>query len=115
VNSTRCSSSAENSTTENSTAVNDTAVNDTAENHTAENSTEVNEENIVQTTVNVSGMTCQHCVRSVTEELGELDGVERVDVDLVPGGVSPVVVTASRELGDEEIAEAVEEAGYSIG
>lgn len=68
----------------------------------------------MQTTVNVSGMTCQHCVRSVTEELTELDGVESVDVDLVAGGVSPVVVTASRELSREEITEAVEEAGYSV-
>lgn len=68
----------------------------------------------MQTTVNVSGMTCQHCVMSVTEELTELDGVESVDVDLVAGGVSPVVVTASRELSDQEIREAVEEAGYSV-
>lgn len=68
----------------------------------------------MQTTVNVSGMTCRHCVMSVTEELTELDGVEAVDVDLVAGGVSPVVVTASRELSPEEIAEAVEEAGYSV-
>lgn len=68
----------------------------------------------MQTTVHVSGMTCQHCVRSVTEELTALDGVESVDVDLVAGGVSPVVVTASRELGQEEITEAVEEAGYSL-
>ncbi|MFF0945298.1 heavy-metal-associated domain-containing protein [Kocuria sp. CPCC 205300] len=68
----------------------------------------------MQTTVNVSGMTCQHCVRSVTEELTALGGVESVDVDLVAGGASPVVVTSSRELGREEIAEAVEEAGYSV-
>ena len=68
----------------------------------------------MQTTVNVSGMTCQHCVRSVTEELGGLDGVQSVDVELVAGGVSPVVVTATRELGADEIEEAVEEAGYSV-
>ena len=68
----------------------------------------------MQTTVNVSGMTCQHCVLSVTEELTELDGVESVDVDLVAGGTSPVVVTSSRELSDEEITEAVAEAGYSV-
>jgi copper chaperone len=68
----------------------------------------------VQTTVNVSGMTCGHCVMSVTEELSELAGVESVDVELVAGGVSPVTVTSSRELGDDEIEEAVEEAGYSV-
>ena len=68
----------------------------------------------MQTTVNVSGMTCQHCVMSVTEELAELDGVESVDVDLVAGGTSPVVVTSSRALSDEEIGKAVAEAGYSV-
>jgi copper chaperone CopZ len=68
----------------------------------------------VQTTVNVSGMTCGHCVMSVTEELSELAGVESVDVELVAGGVSPVTVTSSRELGDDEIEEAVEDAGYSV-
>ncbi|GGG47758.1 hypothetical protein GCM10011374_07700 [Kocuria dechangensis] len=68
----------------------------------------------MKTTVNVSGMTCGHCVASVTEELTELEGVESVDVELVAGGVSPVTVTSSRELGEQEIAEAVEEAGYSV-
>ncbi|WP_308222178.1 heavy-metal-associated domain-containing protein [Kocuria rosea] len=68
----------------------------------------------MQTTVNVSGMTCGHCVMSVTEELSELAGVESVDVELVAGGVSPVTVTSSRELGDDEIEEAVKEAGYSV-
>lgn len=68
----------------------------------------------MQTTVNVSGMTCGHCVRSVTEELAELEGVESVDVDLVAGGVSPVVVTSTRELTEDELREAVEEAGYTV-
>lgn len=68
----------------------------------------------MQTTVNVSGMTCGHCVMSVTEELSELEGVESVDVDLVAGGVSPVVVTSARELSGAEIARAVEEAGYRV-
>ncbi|MFE7630648.1 heavy-metal-associated domain-containing protein [Kocuria sp. NPDC057446] len=68
----------------------------------------------MQTTVNVSGMTCGHCVRSVTEELAELEGVESVDVDLVAGGVSPVVVTSTRELTEDEVREAVEEAGYTV-
>ncbi|WP_082697062.1 MULTISPECIES: heavy-metal-associated domain-containing protein [Kocuria] len=68
----------------------------------------------MQTTVNVSGMTCGHCVMSVTEELTELEGVESVDVDLVAGGVSPVVLTTSRELSEDEIREAVEEAGYTV-
>ena len=33
----------------------------------------------------ISGMTCQHCVASVTEEVTELPGVTEVDVDLASG------------------------------
>ena len=40
------------------------------------------------TSYGVEGMTCSHCVTSVTEELSGLHGVERVNVELVAGGVS---------------------------
>ena len=62
----------------------------------------------------VAGMTCGHCVSSVTEELSQLDGVESVTVDLHPDALSSVVVTASRSLGDDEVRAAVEEAGYTL-
>ena len=62
----------------------------------------------------VAGMTCSHCVSSVTEELSALDGVEGVAVDLRPGALSTVVVTASRPLGGDEVRAAVEEAGYTL-
>ena len=52
----------------------------------------------VSTTVNVSGMTCGHCVSSVTEELEALAGVEKVDVDLKAGGISTVTITSSEAL-----------------
>ncbi|HEY2206239.1 MAG TPA: heavy metal-associated domain-containing protein [Pseudonocardia sp.] len=64
-----------------------------------------------RTTVTVTGMTCEHCVRAVTEELSALDGVHEVDVALSSGLVT---VTSSRELSGTEIAEAVEEAGYEL-
>lgn len=70
--------------------------------------------NTIDTTVNVSGMTCAHCVASVTEELSEVDGVQSVTVDLNAGGVSPVTIQSTRELTEGEIAAAVEEAGYGI-
>jgi copper chaperone len=66
------------------------------------------------TTVNVSGMTCGHCVSSVSEELESLAGVEAVDVDLNAGGVSTVTITSSEELSPSEIGEAVAEAGYLV-
>jgi copper chaperone len=59
----------------------------------------------------VNGMTCDHCVRAVTAELSRLDEVGSVDVTLVPGGVSTVVVEASNPLTDAEVAAALDEAG----
>ena len=68
----------------------------------------------VSTTVNVSGMTCGHCVSSVSEELEALSGVEKVDVDLNAGGISTVTITSSETLSNSEIGEAVAEAGYLV-
>lgn len=64
-----------------------------------------------RTSVTVSGMTCQHCVSSVTEELTELDGVRSVDVTLSDGAV---IIMSDRELSAEEIAGAIDEAGYTV-
>jgi copper chaperone len=68
----------------------------------------------VNTTVNISGMTCGHCVASVTEELQELDGVQEVAVDLNKDGVSVATITSAAELDPKEIGEAVAEAGYLV-
>ena len=62
-------------------------------------------------TYRVDGMTCDHCVRAVIEELRSLDGVTQVSVDLHPGGASHVTVDAEREVADAEVAEALDEAG----
>ncbi|MBL0704039.1 heavy-metal-associated domain-containing protein [Sinomonas sp. JC656] len=64
------------------------------------------------TTVHVDGMTCGHCVASVTEEIQSLDGVEGVSIDLNAGGVSEVTIDSDRKLKHESISEAVAEAGY---
>ncbi|MDO6145543.1 heavy-metal-associated domain-containing protein [Paenarthrobacter aurescens] len=68
----------------------------------------------IQTNVNVSGMTCGHCVSSVSEELESLNGVQNVAVDLNPGGLSTVTITSTKELSPSEIGEAVAEAGYLV-
>ena len=39
-------------------------------------------------TYQVTGMTCDHCVRAVTTELVLLEGVRSVDVDLAQGAVT---------------------------
>jgi copper chaperone len=62
----------------------------------------------------VSGMTCGHCVASVTEELQELAGVRDVAVDLVAGGTSTVTVTSDQPLADDAVHAAVTEAGYQL-
>ncbi len=65
-------------------------------------------------TVGVAGMTCQHCVHSVKEEIGELAGVTDVQVELNNGGTSQVTITAAEPLEADAIAAAVVEAGYAV-
>jgi copper chaperone len=69
---------------------------------------------VFTTQLAVRGMTCDHCVRAVREELAALDGVTSVSVDLVPEGVSRVEVTSGRELDGEAVRGAVLEAGYEV-
>lgn len=64
-----------------------------------------------RTQITVSGMTCQHCVMSVTEEVSEINGVSAVDVRLETGAVT---VTADREVGRDELVAAVTEAGFEL-
>lgn len=59
----------------------------------------------------VTGMTCGHCVASVTEEVSGLAGVEDVQVDLATG---EVVVTSAAALERADVEAAVEEAGYAL-
>ena len=66
------------------------------------------------TTVHVDGMTCGHCINSVTEEIEAIDGVEDVSVDLRAGGISEVTISATRKIKHEAISEAVAEAGYLV-
>ncbi|PZM95343.1 MAG: cation-transporting ATPase [Actinobacteria bacterium] len=62
----------------------------------------------------VTGMTCGHCVSAVTEELRALPGVQQVDVDLVPNGVSTVTVTSDAPLAETDVRAALDEAGYEL-
>ena len=62
-------------------------------------------------TYRVTGMTCGHCVAAVTREVESLEPVTDVRVELESGDVT---VTSERPLTDEEIAAAVDEAGYQL-
>ena len=59
----------------------------------------------------VTGMTCGHCVASVTEEVQEIPGVTDVRVDLASGALS---VTSSRPIDADAVRAAVDEAGYQL-
>jgi copper chaperone len=64
-----------------------------------------------ESTYTVTGMTCDHCVASVTEEVSEIDGVTAVAVDLPTGAVT---VTSDGPLDEARVRAAVEEAGYTL-
>jgi len=66
------------------------------------------------TTIEVTGMTCDHCVRAVTTELSAIPGVTGVEVDLNAGGTSPVTVTSDTGIDPQALAAAVDEAGYDL-
>ncbi|WP_076465393.1 heavy-metal-associated domain-containing protein [Actinomyces mediterranea] len=64
--------------------------------------------------LSVDGMTCGHCVMSVTEELEEIAGVKNVEVILNSGGTSKVTVVTDSELDDDALRDAVAEAGFEL-
>lgn len=60
----------------------------------------------------VSGMSCDHCVRAVTDEVGSVPGVDRVDVTLDSGSLT---VSSEHPIEFRQIAAAVDEAGdYTV-
>jgi copper chaperone CopZ len=65
-------------------------------------------------TYNVTGMTCGHCVAAVETELRAVASVTEVTVDLTPGGTSHVTVTSDEPLAQDDVAAAVDEAGYAL-
>jgi copper chaperone len=62
-------------------------------------------------TYTVVGMTCGHCVNSVTDEVSQVPGVTAVDVDLASGGLT---VTSDAPVDENAVRAAVEEAGYEV-
>jgi copper chaperone CopZ len=62
-------------------------------------------------TVVVTGMNCEHCVDSVTEEIGQLDGVHVMEVDLASGLVT---FLSDAPVDPHELAEVVELCGFRL-
>jgi len=59
----------------------------------------------------VKGMSCQHCVMSITKALTKLEGIQNVKVDLQKGEVS---FDNTKSLGSEKIEKAISDAGYEV-
>ncbi|MET0447104.1 MAG: heavy-metal-associated domain-containing protein [Aeromicrobium sp.] len=66
------------------------------------------------TSIQVTGMTCDHCASAVNEELVAIGGVIDVTVDLVAGGTSTVTIQSDAPLDPAAVAAAVDEAGYAL-
>ncbi|MEV0153108.1 cation transporter [Micromonospora sp. NPDC050686] len=66
---------------------------------------------MITNTYQVQGMTCGHCVNSVSTELRAIAGVDDVQVDLAAGQVT---VTSEHPLDPDTVRAAVDEAGYDL-
>jgi copper chaperone len=60
--------------------------------------------------LSVSGMTCEHCVRAVSESVGALPGVDGVSVDLAQGEVA-----VQGHPDEQAVRDAIAEEGYEVG
>ena len=69
------------------------------------------EEDKMATTLKVKGMSCQHCVMSVTKALGQLEGIKNVQVDLAKGEVR---FDNTKEVASNRIEKAIADAGYQV-
>ena len=59
----------------------------------------------------VKGMSCQHCVMSVTKALNQLDGVKNVQVDLAKGEVR---FDNTKQVASNQIEKVISDAGYEV-
>lgn len=59
----------------------------------------------------VKGMSCQHCVMSVTKALNQIEGIQNVQVDLQKGEVR---FENTKSVTSDRIAKAIEGAGYQV-
>jgi copper chaperone CopZ len=58
----------------------------------------------------VTGMTCSHCEQAVSAEVGQIPGVQTVEVSAATGRL---IITSDASVTDEQVLAAVDEAGYT--
>jgi Cu+-exporting ATPase len=59
----------------------------------------------------ISGMTCGHCKMKVEKELTELQGVDKVEVDLLEGTAE---IELSDEISSDLLSNTLKNAGYTL-
>jgi copper chaperone len=64
----------------------------------------------MNTTYDVTGMTCGHCAQAISTEVETIEGVRTVSVDVATGRLT----VEGEGFTDEQVAAAVDEAGYSV-
>jgi copper chaperone len=63
-------------------------------------------------TINIKGMSCQHCVKAVTKALSEISGIKDVQVDLARGEAA---FDEARPIDQELLRERIKQAGFELG
>lgn len=71
----------------------------------------VEEEKLMKEEIKIEGMMCENCVKHVTKALEALDGITKVEVSLENKNA---IIETSRKLSDDEIKNAIDEAGYKV-
>lgn len=66
------------------------------------------------TVVHATGLTCEHCAASVTEEVQEIENVNEVHVEVVKDGQSTITIDHEAELDQAKVEAAIAEAGYQV-
>lgn len=63
----------------------------------------------MERTYRVPGISCDHCKNAIEGEVGHLDGVDQVTVD-----VEAKTVSVAGSATDDSVRAAIDEAGYEV-
>lgn len=62
----------------------------------------------------VTGLTCNHCVMTVSRAVATVPGVSGVTIDLVANGESTLHVQSNEDVDSSAVVNAVEASGYHV-
>lgn len=65
----------------------------------------------MQKSYSVPEIHCDHCVAAINRELGQIEGIKEIEVDL---DAKTVVVELSEDVSDERIAGGLYDAGFDL-